>query len=362
MNYSNSNGCPANTPTVLNVTVNPLPGAAGTITGTSAVCGGATGIAYSVAPVANAITYVWILPAGATVSSGSGTNSITVDFAANASSGDIIVYGNNLCGNGSSSPAFPVTVTPLPGNPGTITGQTEICQGTSGVVYSIVPIVGATSYNWTVPSGATIVSGSNTSSITVDFGMTAVSGNVTVNGSNSCGTGEISTLSVAVNPIPAAPEIDLSGSVLTSSSATGNQWYFEGSPIPGATGQTHDAALTGSGWYWSVVTIGGCMSDTSNNIYVLVTGIGDKEAGTCNIYPVPNDGRFTVSLKNTATGTIRLFVLNNLGEKVWEATETGTNGTHGESCGHASDPFGAVYNHHRGVLLVYIIKKFIINK
>ena len=144
VNYANGSGCMAQSPTTSGITVNPAPGPAGTITGTSAVCGGATGIAYSVAPVTNALTYVWTLPAGATIASGSGTNSITVDYAANASSGNITVYGNNLCGNGTTSPVFPVTVTPLPGDPGTISGLTEICQATSGVVYSVSPVTGAT--------------------------------------------------------------------------------------------------------------------------------------------------------------------------------------------------------------------------
>jgi trimeric autotransporter adhesin len=361
VNYSNSNGCFAATATVLNVTVNALPGAAGTITGTSAVCGGALGVAYSVAPVANAVTYVWILPAGATVASGSGTNSITVDFAANASSGNITVYGNNLCGNGNSSPAFPVAVTPLPGDPGTISGQTEICRGTTGVVYSVNPITGVTDYNWTVPSGATIVSGNNTNSITVDYGMTAVSGNVTVNGSNNCGSGVTSTLAISVNAIPAAPVIDLSGSVLTSSAATGNQWYYEGSPIPGAEGQTYDAALTGSGWYWSMVTLNGCMSDTSNHIYVLITGIGDMEAGSCTIYPVPNDGRFTISLKGSATWMNRLTVMNSLGEKVFEANGTGMNGTLEKIVDLRPAPAG-LYTVIIETPSQRIIKKIIINK
>jgi len=58
--------------------------------------------------------------------------------------------------------------------------------------YSVDPIANATSYNWTVPSGATIVSGANTNSILVDFGKNSVSGNVTVFGSNAAGNGAVS--------------------------------------------------------------------------------------------------------------------------------------------------------------------------
>ena len=59
-------------------------------------------------------------------------------------------------------------------------------------------------YAWTVPTGATIISGSTTSSITVNYSVTAVSGNITVNGINSCGNGTTSAAyTVTVNPLPA---------------------------------------------------------------------------------------------------------------------------------------------------------------
>jgi hypothetical protein len=316
VNYLNGNGCSAPAPAVMNITVNPLPGTAGAIAGTPTVCGGATGIAYSCSSITNTNYYVWTLPAGATIVSGAGTNYILVDFAPNASSGDITVYGNNLCGNGIISPAFPVSVTSIPGNPGTINGDTEVCKGTSGVVYSVQPIAGATTYTWSTPGGATIVGGINTNSITVNFGLNAVSGNITVSGSNSCGAGHTSTLPVTVNPIPQAPVISLNGSVLSSSVPTGNQWYHEGIPIMGATSQTYDAALSGSGWYWSKVTVNGCTSDTSNHVYVLVTGMNEINDLACRIYPVPTDGQFTVQLTTQKQSEISLEIRNTLGDLV----------------------------------------------
>ena len=105
VNYTNPAGCAAPAPVVFPVTVTNVPGAAGTISGSSSVCTGATGIAYSIVPISDAHAYVWTLPPGATISSGLYTNAITVDFAANASSGNITVAGNNICGNGTPSPA-----------------------------------------------------------------------------------------------------------------------------------------------------------------------------------------------------------------------------------------------------------------
>ncbi|TSA29305.1 MAG: hypothetical protein D4R67_02225, partial [Bacteroidetes bacterium] len=315
--YTNASGCSALAPTVYNVTVAGLPGPAGSITGTSDVCYNSTGVSYSVAPITNTMYYVWTLPAGATFASGEGTNSITVNFT-NASSGNITVYGNSLCGNGSTSPPFPVTITQLPGAAGTITGSSIVCEGDEDVAYSVPAITGATGYRWTVPDGALIVSGDYTPNITVDFAMGASSGAITVYGTNFCGDGPISPdFDVTVNPKPEAPKITLDGDVLSSDAPEGNQWYYYGVPVPGETGQTMVAQY--DGWYWDVVTVNGCESDTSNNIYVIITGIGEGINSTFVVYPVPNDGRFRVTFTTLSEAMLTLDVYNYLGVRIYNS-------------------------------------------
>lgn len=94
-------------------------------------------------------------------------------------------------------------VTFLPAAAGTIVGTDVVCQGQSGVIYTIPAIDNATSYLWGLPAGATIIAGANTNSITVNFSLSAVSGNITVQGSNGCGTGTVSgNYYVTVNPLP----------------------------------------------------------------------------------------------------------------------------------------------------------------
>jgi hypothetical protein len=327
VNYTGPTGCMAGTPTVFPVYVSAMPGAAGTITGTAAACGGATGVAYSVAPVANATAYVWTLPAGATIASGEWTPAITVDFAPDASSGNITVYGNNICGNGTASPPFAVTVTPLPADAGTIAGPASVCAGDSGVNYTVPVIANATGYAWTLPAGATIGSGSNTNSIMVDFGATAVSGIITVLGTNTCGNGAVSPdFPVAVNQVPPAPVITLSGDTLISSAPEGNQWYLEGTAIYGATGQTYIPAQSGN--YTCIVTLNGCSSAVSNEINVVMTGIAATGAdATASIYPNPGDGLFTLQIRTLGPETFTVQVFNNLGVKISELEGIEGNGT-----------------------------------
>ncbi|NTW31650.1 MAG: hypothetical protein HGB12_03335, partial [Bacteroidetes bacterium] len=185
-------------------TVNPLPDAAGIINGTSPVCQTQTGVSYSLGAINNATTYTWAYTgAGATISGS--TNPMTIDFAPTATSGDLTVKGNNSCGDGSTSPAYHITVNTVPNIPGAITGPTTVCQGHSGDAYSVAGVTGATGYIWTLPSGATIASGTNTNSITVNYSTGAFSGNITVAGTNDCGTGPVSAnYAITVDPLPDA--------------------------------------------------------------------------------------------------------------------------------------------------------------
>jgi hypothetical protein len=327
--YTNAGGCTATVPTQFNVTVNPMPGTAGNIIGTPVVCGGAQGVAYSVGPIANAVTYVWSLPAGATIATGALTNSITVNFDAYAQSGNITVYGDNLCGSGPLSPPFAVTVNALPDTAGIIVGDPAVCAGTSGAIYTVAPINNATSYVWTVPAGATIVGGATTNTITVDFSVSAVSGMITVHGNNSCGAGATGPeFEVTVSPIPPAPIITQIGdSLLMSNIPTGNQWYFGGAPIPGANGQYLLATIL-PGEYWCVVTWNGCSSDTSVHIF-LPTGIINTMPANAsfNVFPVPNDGRFTATINYPTNEVFNIKVYNNLGVMIFEQDGIEVRGT-----------------------------------
>ena len=103
-----------------------------------------------------------------------------------------------------------------------------------------------------------------------------------------------------VYAIPPAPVITLSGDTLSSSAPAGNQWYMDGTLLPGATGQTCIATLTGH--YTDVVTLNNCSSVPSNDIYFVKTGIQPLQATDISIYPVPNEGQFILSYDEALFG------------------------------------------------------------
>jgi hypothetical protein len=169
---------------------------------------------------------------------------------------------------------------------------------------------------WSLPAGATIASGTGTNAITVDFAMGASSGPITVSTNNICGNGGASpAFNVTVKPIPPTPVVTSIGYMLYSSAPVGNQWYFEGTLIPGATNPTHDATTTGTGNYWTIVTVNDCHSAESNHQMVISTGVDSHSNAGISINPIPNDGRFTVTF--SSADTYNISVLNNIGINVY---------------------------------------------
>ncbi|MBK9678533.1 MAG: T9SS type A sorting domain-containing protein [Saprospiraceae bacterium] len=148
---------------------------------------------YTLPPINDATGYLWTVPIGATIMSGQNTNSINVVFASSYRTGDICVQYSTQCG---TSPFECVTVSPTPVINNNIQGSNVLCEFASNELYSIAPVNGANEYIWTVPTGASIVSGQGTPSIQVDFG--SHSGIVTVRASNACGFSPIKFINVTL--------------------------------------------------------------------------------------------------------------------------------------------------------------------
>ncbi|HXG01380.1 MAG TPA: T9SS type A sorting domain-containing protein [Bacteroidota bacterium] len=107
----------------LEVTVIPAVAVAGVISGPGTVSPGQTGVAYSIVAVSGATQYTWTVPSDASISSGQGTTSITIDWG--STSGDVTVTPSNNCFNGASS-SLAVTVAQLVGS---VSGTVSLSTG-----------------------------------------------------------------------------------------------------------------------------------------------------------------------------------------------------------------------------------------
>ncbi|MBS1690521.1 MAG: T9SS type A sorting domain-containing protein, partial [Bacteroidetes bacterium] len=117
----------------------------------------------------------------------------------------------------------------------------------------------------------------------------------------------------------AKPTVSVASSVLTSTAASGNQWYRNDTAITGATGATYTA--TTSGWYKVTVTNSNKCSATSDSVFVSGLGVANISMGTdINIYPSPFIETVHIDFVNrqyNAAGTI-VYITDNMGRKVFE--------------------------------------------
>lgn len=158
---------------------------------------------------------------------------------------------------------------------------------------------GAT-YAWTGPNGYT----STTQNPVIANATAANSGTYTVVATvNGCSSNP-ATVNVVINA-NTVPNITVSGSLLTSSVPTGNQWYFNNTLIAGATSQSYIATQTG--WYKVIVTAGNC-SNTSDSVFVNVDGISQLPfSQTVKVYPNPFTNTVSVDMDATTTDAVLLI-------------------------------------------------------
>jgi hypothetical protein len=296
------------------ITVNPLPGPAGTITGTATVCQNQNNVIYSVPPIPNATSYVWTYSGTGATINGTGP-SVTVNFSGSATSGNLKVYGANSCGNGATSPNYPITVNILPGTAGTITGNTPVCQGQSNVAYSVAAIPNATSYAWGYSgTGATIYG--NGASVTISYSLSATSGNLTVHGVNSCGEGAASPdFPIAVQTTPSAPVSGGNKSIcinqiippLTVTVGAGEtaDWYASSAGGTSLATGTLSYVPPAAGTYYAEARniVAGCLSATRTAVILTIHPLPVVYAGADQSIP---NGTSTTITDATASGTATL--------------------------------------------------------
>lgn len=323
-NYSNSLGCAALNPPVLNVTVNPT--AVPVVAGPTEVCQGSTGNVYTTQPLFT--DYEWVLSSGGTITSGAGTNSITVTWNTAGNHTVSSAYTNDFGCHSITPTVLNVTAAPLPNASGTIAGTTPVCAGATDVMYTVAPITNADTYNWTLPAGATIASGTGTRTIRVNFATNASSGIIKVSGNNDCGAGASSpNFNLVVNPLPVTPVITQVGDTLKSSAASGNQWYLGGVIILGATNQTYVPTQNGS--YTVIVTNNACSSSPSNAIVLLNVSVDDVKVGQLlEVYPNPNHGQFNIKVVTTKPLVADIEIYNNIGSLRWKQEKVTIDGVY----------------------------------
>ncbi len=203
-----------------------------------------------------------------------------------------------------------------------------ICPNTNEI-YACNLIANATSYIWTVTGGLSIVSGQNTSAITIK--SLGTGGNISVIANTICGTTPSST-PIAISIIP-APTASITGPV--SALCAGTPVNLNGLPVGGtySVASGNPSALVGNvfnaptaGIYSIAYTVSasGCSDSAQLTFNVAcVLGLGNtlNNNSQLMIMPNPNNGQFTITSTTEIDGSIEL--INELGQIVYRSRMNG---------------------------------------
>jgi len=298
-----NDSCGSSPVRVLAVTVDPaLPAQPGSISGNPNVCNYTSGT-FSINPVPGATSYTWTLPSGWTGSST--TTSVTT--TAGSSNGTVTVTANNGCGS-SVAQTLPVTADQQLPKPGNISGNTTVCMN-AVQTYSVIPVSGALSYTWILPSGWTGTS--TTESIAAAIGN--YGGVIYVSAVNTCGSSDAQVLMTSVNTIDTSATVGVNNITANANLAT-YKWVTcpAMQVINNETNQMYVPSQSGS--YAVIVTQNSCV-DTSNCHSVTITGLSDlNKLKSFNIFPNPTDGLLTIQSTDFENDHYKIVISNTLGQ------------------------------------------------
>jgi photosystem II stability/assembly factor-like uncharacterized protein len=113
------------------------------------------------------------------------------------------------------------------------------------------------------------------------------------------------------------PTITINGGTLFSSSATGNQWYFNNTAIAGAIQNNYTPTQSGS--YALSVTVNGCISNLSPPFSFLVTGINNVQVPD-NIKIYPNPAARSLMVQNNQLKNLEIKIFSITGVELQRLT------------------------------------------
>lgn len=223
----------------------------------------------------------------------SAQQSPTIPTATAVNSGTYIVTASNACNDVIDS--LYVLVNTIPITPGTINGSLTAC-GSDTATYTVTGISNATSYNWTVSGGGTILSGQGTTSIDVLWGGATGNYTVSVTAGNNCGNS--SATSITVNVLAPAPVMNTF--IIGDTAVCPGSYPYNITNIPNATGYTWTVSNGGtisSGQGTTSVNVNWSTAGAQTLSVVATNTCGNSSAASVNVtvFPAPTTPAITVS-------------------------------------------------------------------
>jgi gliding motility-associated-like protein len=311
-------GCTVSPVGTVSVLVNPIP-VAPTAGSNSPICAGST-LNLTASNTASA-SYSWTGPNTFT----SSTQNPSIAAATALASGTYSVSAT-VAGCTSAKGTVSVTVNPIPVAP-TAGSNSPVCVG--GTLNLTAGAIGGASYNWTGPN--TFTSSIQNPSIAGTTTMTG--GTYSVNATVAGCTSTASTVSVIVNPPPAAPSAGSNSAIcagsalnLTAGTIANATYNWTGPNTFTSSTQNPSIAITtiaASGTYSVTATVPGCTVSPVGTVSVLVNPIPAKPTAGSNS-PLCVGSTLNLTASTIATASYSWTGPNTFTSSIQNPSITGT--------------------------------------
>ena len=269
---------------------------------------------------------------GSVTSVNSGSITCIIPIATNSgSSYRIRVVSSNPNVTGSNN-GVSITVNPLPLP--VITGNSSVCQGATNIQYSVTPVSGH-SYQWYQPLRGTIISGSASSTVTINWtGSTGTEQLKMRQTNNSTGCSKDTILNVTINP---SPTPFITGKIIVCEGErlilyqvqSVNNHSYQWQPLTKGTYATTTTSSTvsinwnnnASGFETLKVrqtnNLTGCFKDTTLSIYIspkpkpVISGLNIVCVGSVFEYSVVSQSNYSYQWQYPSNGKITNSIYGN---------------------------------------------------
>jgi hypothetical protein len=312
-------GCPNDTSNVVSITLSVASTDPVSISGVTGLCAGtATTLTANGGTLGTNAMYEWGTGSvcGSNVLSGQNAQVLNTATLTDTTIFWVRRVGGD-CNISTACQFVTVNVAPAPNTTITPWGATDLCVGDYVVLE--VPSESGNTYVWQY-------NGTNIPGATQNIYTAFQSGSYTVMVTGTCGTATSSPMVVNVWPAPSTPYIIQMGDSLISSAPAGNQWYLNGTLIPGATGQVYHPTVDGA--YSVVVTdVHGCGTATSADFNFVFTGIEGIAGVSINVWPNPAHSELFIELNGIAADNIAMKLSDMTGRILKQELIAAFNGS-----------------------------------
>ena len=239
----------------------------------------------------------------------------------------------------------------VPATANTPMGISFLCASWGNTTYNTTALAGVSTYQWNIePTEAGSVSGTGTSATVIWASGFLGTAELSVAGTNYCGTGDFSNpLSIqrylpdVSLVLPAYVGLPEPAFQLTGGMPTGGDYSG-----PGVSNGMFDPAIAGLGTHVITYTYtdGNLCTNSAEDSITVTPNVGALDqyvVSGVSVEPNPNSGVFNLRIKSVKNEVAAIYVFNSLGNLVWKVNEANLSDNFEQKIDLNDQPAGLYY-------------------